>query len=509
MDFPILMEQSKHSTEESDQDDWISEGKIRIPRSKSVFYNNVQEFNRDLSVLSVHTYLKHEYWRSTSSSFDQLSIFDALSATGLRSIRYSKECLQCSLPLKIIANDLSEKSVSIIKKNITLNGVKNVDVYNEDCSIFMYKRKALNQRLNVIDLDPYGSPIQFLDAAIQTIEDGGLLMITSTDMAVLCGNQPGACYAKYASYPIRAKFCHEMALRILIAATNSHATRYGRYIKPLLSLSIDFYIRIFVQVFSSKNHANKSIENLSYLLTCKECESFTLQPLCTSRKENDQTSVLLTNICTLCGGSLRIGGPIWSSSIHDSNFVQKMQNELKTFQELSANHFRTFRRMEGLLQMIDEELQDCPLYYQLDRLCSLVRCTMPPIRLFRSILINGGYRVSYSHALKNSIKTDAPKEFIWSILQFLIGSDSSNPKIKPSISKIIEKKFSYTIKDELVEEKLLSKSMNLLRYQINPEVNWGPKSRPNNDDQNEKRIRNQDKHVKKRQKIHENALKTI
>ena len=40
----------------------------------------------------------------------------------------------------------------------------------------------------VVDLDPYGSPAMFLDAAVQCVTDGGLLCVTATDLAVLCGN---------------------------------------------------------------------------------------------------------------------------------------------------------------------------------------------------------------------------------------------------------------------------------------------------------------------------------
>lgn len=42
-------------------------------------------------------------------------------------------------------------------------------------------------KYDVIDLDPYGSAAPFLDAAVQSVADGGLLCITCTDMAVLSG----------------------------------------------------------------------------------------------------------------------------------------------------------------------------------------------------------------------------------------------------------------------------------------------------------------------------------
>ena len=106
---------------------------------------------------------------------------------------------------------------------------------------------------DVVDLDPYGAPCKLLDSAVQvhraaclpacrgccgllrkqrsrqrpavpapgpdppapaltcpplppacpqSVGEGGLLLVTATDMAVLCGNNGEACYAKYGSYPL-------------------------------------------------------------------------------------------------------------------------------------------------------------------------------------------------------------------------------------------------------------------------------------------------------------------
>ncbi|OTF80980.1 tRNA (guanine(26)-N(2))-dimethyltransferase-like protein [Euroglyphus maynei] len=469
----------------------INEGKARIHCRKQVFYNKVQEFNRDLSVLAVHTYLKNELWKSTSTSTknyvkERVSILDALSATGLRSIRYSLECKQCPLPVEIIANDISDEAINMIESNIELNDTYNIIVTNEDASMLMYKKKALNERITVIDLDPYGSPTQFLDSAIQNIVDGGLLMVTSTDMAVLCGNHGNACFAKYGSYPLRGKFCHEMALRIICASVNSHAARYGRHALPLLSLSIDFYARIFFRVFTSKNEAQKSMQKMSYIYLCKGCESFHLQPLCEIKDGNEKNLVPATvecdKTCSICGHSYRIGGPIWSSSIHDKQFIRKLQDELNELNDSNTNKFGTYRRMEGMLQLVSEELDDCPLYYHLDRLCSIVCCPMPSMKTFRSILINGGYQFSLSHAFKNTMKTNAPIEFIWAMIQFIAKKfrTSKQPKLSSYIQNIMDKNFNFEINDSLVGDvsEPLSKSKHLLRYQLNPEQYWGPKSRP-------------------------------
>lgn len=51
---------------------------------------------------------------------DGVTILEALSATGLRSIRYAKEIPGVR---KIIANDLSRKAVESIRGNIEMNSV--------------------------------------------------------------------------------------------------------------------------------------------------------------------------------------------------------------------------------------------------------------------------------------------------------------------------------------------------------------------------------------------------
>ena len=53
--------------------------------------------------------------------------------------------------------------------------------------------------------------------------------------AVLCGNNGEACWAKYGCYPLHRTYCHEMALRILLACIEAHANRCKRHIVPVRS----------------------------------------------------------------------------------------------------------------------------------------------------------------------------------------------------------------------------------------------------------------------------------
>lgn len=58
---------------------------------------------------------------NTSSPAKKITILEALSATGLRSIRYAKEIQGID---KIIANDLDADAVEAIQRNIDHNGLK-------------------------------------------------------------------------------------------------------------------------------------------------------------------------------------------------------------------------------------------------------------------------------------------------------------------------------------------------------------------------------------------------
>lgn len=194
----------------------------------------------------------------------------------------------------------------------------------------------------------------------------------------------------------------------------SHAGRYGRYIVPLLSVSVDFYIRVFVRVYNGQIQCKNNTSNLGMVYQCKGCESMSIQAL--GMKKGNLYKLTpgppVDQLCKYCKHHKHyIGGPIWLGPIHDKGFVGRLVDSIDNGMELG-----TLKRLEGVLNVVLEEL-DTPLYYVLDRLMSIVRCDTPAMVKFRSALLNAGYKVSYSHANKVSIKTDAPNEVVWDIVR--------------------------------------------------------------------------------------------
>ncbi|OQR66270.1 tRNA (guanine(26)-N(2))-dimethyltransferase-like [Tropilaelaps mercedesae] len=230
----------------------LTEGaaKVHLKKDQGVFYNPVQCFNRDISTAVINEYLRERrdfiiqnvnlnllaavytyglcYCLQKKAWEHRATILEALAASGLRSIRYALE-LDDDLVKEIVANDISKSAVESIRLNADLNGLGDKIRPNlGDAVLYMYQCRAEGRYFDVVDLDPYGCAAKFLDPAVQAVQNGGLLCVTATDMAILCGNTPETCRAKYGSVSLRGKFCHEMALRILLFSIESAANRHGR-----------------------------------------------------------------------------------------------------------------------------------------------------------------------------------------------------------------------------------------------------------------------------------------
>ncbi|XP_025059652.1 tRNA (guanine(26)-N(2))-dimethyltransferase isoform X5 [Alligator sinensis] len=498
----------------------ITEGKARIifPGRNEVFYNPVQEFNRDLTCAVITEFarlwlsakgiraivpgekhagkmvvdLSEGDMETVQEGVEQtaapgevcqggLRVLEGLAASGLRSIRFAQEVPGLHA---VIANDFSARAVELMGRNVQLNGVGHLVTPSQaDARMVMYQSKAEKKPFDVIDLDPYGSPAIFLDAAVQALSEGGLLCVTCTDMAVMAGNSGETCYSKYGAMSLKGKFCHEMALHILLHSLDLRANCYQRYVVPLLAISVDFYIRVFVRIFTGQAKVKASASKQALVYHCVGCGTHHLQRLgkVTSHGSNFKYSPAsgppMGTLCEHCQQRHQLGGPIWAEPLHDMAFVERVLGAL----EANPRRFRTQDRIQGILSMVTEELSEVPLYYTLDHLSSTIRCNTPSLLQFRSALLHAGYQVSLSHACKNTIKTDAPATVIWDIMRCW---EKLHPVKRERLSETspaarilaVEPtlKASFTVREDANPK---SRRRGLKRFQENPEANWGPKAR--------------------------------
>uniref|UniRef100_A0A452SC03 tRNA (guanine(26)-N(2))-dimethyltransferase n=1 Tax=Ursus americanus TaxID=9643 RepID=A0A452SC03_URSAM len=500
------------------QETTVTEGaaKIAFPSANEVFYNPVQEFNRDLTCavitefarvqlaakgiqikvpgekdvpkvvvnLSEQEEEKAELKEGANlAPGDQprtaavgeiceegLRVLEGLAASGLRSIRFAREVPGLQ---SVVANDASARAVDLMCRNVQLNGVAHlVHPRQADARMLMYQHQKASERFDVIDLDPYGSPAPFLDAAVQAVSEGGLLCVTCTDMAVLAGNSGETCYSKYGAMALKSRACHEMALRIVLHSLDLRANCYQRFVVPLLSVSADFYVRVFVRVFTGQAKVKASASKQALVFQCVGCGTFHLQRLGKAVKFSAACGPPVAPECGHCGQRHQLGGPLWAEPIHDLDFVGRVLEAVST----NPGRFHTSERIRGVLSVVTEELPDVPLYYALDQLSSTVRCSTPSLLQLRSALLHAGFRVSLSHACKNAVKTDAPSSALWDIMRCWEKvcpvkrerlSESSPAFRILSVEPRLQANF--TIRDDANPS---SRQRGLKRFQANPEANW-------------------------------------
>lgn len=567
----------------------ITEGSARVivPSGDKVFYNHVQNVNRDVSVLVLDEYARQwdlerrardenktkglSGWRrpnvtwsswgapsplppanpkneakskdeddegegvgvaatnipktNANSHFDldqPLRILEALAATGLRSIRYAKE-LAPEVPKLITANDLEEAAAASIEANSRLNEPyppgTSIEATQGDAIDLMMRRRRRNREdlptFDVIDLDPYGTPSTLLDSAMRAVEDGGMLCVTATDLAVLAGaNNMEKCHAKYGSVSIHRPYGHEMAIRIVLSCLEANANRHGRFIVPHLSLKLDFYVRVFVRVYTSAGEVKNSVARLGYVYQSKACDAFHIIPLAeggaSSSSSSSSTSTsraparltLKSSKCEETGADYMIGGPMWVAPLHNLTFVDRLLARLAS-SSLEPMKLKYAERVGGILAAAREELSDVPLYYTSSSLCKTLHCSSPPLERFQAALVNAGYRVSQSHHEPEAIKTDAPPGVVYDVLRCWIAKHPiSEKRLEPDsvAAKILAKQ--PTLKADFdpplsvrearrrgnrtttVQVSSSSSSSATTttttmrpRYDPNPESYWGPKSK--------------------------------
>ena len=202
-------------------------------------------------------------------------MFEALAATGLRSVRYMKEIPSIT---SLVANDIDSAATDLMKKNFEFNKcpTEKYQVETQDAIDLMNQFRREKRFFDIVDLDPYGTAIPFLEGAISSLANNGLLCVTFTDMAVLCARAPHVCFYRYGAAPLGKPYCHEQALRMVLFTINSIANKHGKQVEPLISLTVDFYVRLFMRVKSAPQQCHQSIRKYSSIHQCTFCESFYL-----------------------------------------------------------------------------------------------------------------------------------------------------------------------------------------------------------------------------------------
>jgi tRNA (guanine26-N2/guanine27-N2)-dimethyltransferase len=364
------------------------------PSKAPVFYNPVMELNRDIAILAFQAYQR--------MGNRDISICEPLTSLGIRGIRFAAEILGVK---KVVISDISERAIKLAKHNVHLNGLnERVTVQHKDANCLLSCHGAPRKRFDIIDIDPFGSPVPYLDSAVRALRNKGLLAATATDLAPLCGVHAKACVRKYGGKPLRTEYCHELAVRLLAGCIATVAAKQDIGVRVLFSHSTDHYIRVYAQIAYGAKKADASIETMGYVLHCFNC------------LHRETARNLRVEKCPECGSKMDWAGPLWLGKIFDTQFCELIAKENR------RTAFRSSGKIATLLSLAKGEAEAPATYYVLDKISAKLALPVSSVDAMLQILRGSGFQAFPTHFNSRGIRTDAPALIMQNSLQKLVAA---------------------------------------------------------------------------------------
>lgn len=362
----------------------VSEGQISITAPDGVFYNPEMELCRDVSSLAV------------GAIGEDISAIDAMCASGVRGLRYKKENRNVKL-LALV--DMSKRAIEYAKKNAAANKIK-CTVAKADACDFLRKKA---EKFNFVELDPFGSPAPFLYDAARSFADKktGYISTTATDMAVLCGAAHAACLKNYGATPLDNEFCHENAVRILIAKVIQTCAQFNIAAQPIYTLSHRHYVKIIFELKKSADLAVDAMKKIGFLSYC---------PACCWREASRLPRNL---VCPGCSHQLQIAGPLYIESLWDEKLLEKM---------VKLNSRRKYIREKEIEKLLRTQLAESKInsyaYYDLHTLAKKMKKPIKSMDDALDAVRKAGFVAERTHFCPTAIRTGAPHK---EVLRMVLG----------------------------------------------------------------------------------------
>jgi len=365
-----------------------SSAEFRVaPRKTPVFYNPSMTLSRDLAVLVLRAYFK--------ALAQRVSGCDALAGCGVRGLRLAAEVDGVD---RVVLNDINPIAAELASTNVEINGLgAKVSVGNKDARLLFLNYAASGKGFDYIDVDPFGSPAPFIQAAALAIRDGGILAATATDTAALCGLYPRACFRKYWVQSLKTEYHHEVATRLLLGFIARTLAMQGMGVEPLLTYREAHYIRVYVRVHRGAKGVNESLRGIGYLHHCFRC---------LNREMKHGFTLEMGRTCGSCGHAMASAGPLWVEKLLEKAFCERL------YDEAQASTFKEKKPLLRLIETLIDEAEAAAMYYIPAKICKKLGIQVPPTRIIMDRIKHMGYSFSKTHYAADGFKTDAPARVV-------------------------------------------------------------------------------------------------
>ena len=391
-----------------------------------VFHNPAMSGSRTRSVLLLQHCIEAGLLGDGS-----IYALDGLSATGLRARRWLNE-----LPAKSAGRiSATMGDMDPVALNWAMRCHEEFPPEHGEGELLPHlgdlRKSVLEHGRHWVDIDPYGSPLPFLDTAIQSLARRGIAEISATDSAALTGSSKNALLRRYGARVRTDGLAHDSGLRVLLATVARTAARHERSIEPLLSIWESHHLRVSVRVLRSVESANDVECSLGWRVACPTAEEIS-----SSIESGLQPETSLDSLPMHCFLPLshpvdrsdkRISGPMWTGSVGQAKAMASMTEERALelcgpgtieddpvgWTERDFEYER--RRVTRSVRHISEESRviDAPHLILVDELASWLGSGSPPSpSVMAEALRRAGHRAAVAHYGKPAFRTDAPWDVV-------------------------------------------------------------------------------------------------
>ncbi|MCH8519934.1 MAG: hypothetical protein LAT82_04235 [Nanoarchaeota archaeon] len=340
----------------------FSQEKVLVTKDMGTFYNPIMKIHRDISLLV----LKHFF-----SNFKRpISFCDPMVASGIREARYMQQIPQ--LFSKIYVGDISPQALENCKQTFDENSLSQEKIIYFNCKAqeLLYK-----SNFDCIEIDPFGSPAPFLDAAISQTNHNGLLCVTATDTASLCGVYPKKALRRYNLHIHKTLCFDELGLRGLIAYCQRIAGKFDKTLHVEISFVYGHFYRIFFRVEESAQQSLNSIKEHKYISYKRESQEIQIHNF------NEKERI----------------GPLYLGSLNNKELIKKCIEDISIIQDSK----KALKLLESLLHEVESIG-----YYDIHKLQSY--CNIAEGIKFTTLfefLNKDSITSSLSHCNKRGLKT--------------------------------------------------------------------------------------------------------
>ncbi|KAG7252666.1 hypothetical protein CRUP_025515 [Coryphaenoides rupestris] len=389
--------------------------------------------------------------------------------------------------VKVTISDISEACVKMIRENCRLNHIRvdgaspgssgpdepattdedatapitAVEVAKMDANVMMHLRS-----FDYIHLDPFGTTVNYLDAAFRNVRNLGIVSVTSTDTGSLYSKSPNVTLRHYGCHIVRTEYYKELAARMVVATVARAAARCNKGMEVLLAVALEHFVLVVVRVLRGPSPADESAKRLRQLIHCQWCEERVFLKRGSLVDDNSQ---LPCNCHGSMPGKTAVElGPLWSGPLFNTGFLRRMllaavhhsmediqplvktlicESECTTLKSFAHGPsaltnqvecgvvIKTLERLEdsstgeqpgkrktgeessSIVKKLksDASLEHPAFYYSIHR-HSIKGLNMPKLNKFLQYLTEAGFRVSRTHFDPTGVRTDATLEQFKAVL---------------------------------------------------------------------------------------------